>query len=62
VITRRIGAPSNTTIRNARDLIGKKVGMNTLGAHAELMRREYLACGGLSGEDSSESRWWCYRR
>jgi ABC-type nitrate/sulfonate/bicarbonate transport system substrate-binding protein len=44
-------APIGSTIRNARDLIGKKVAMNTLGAHAELMLREYLARAGLSADE-----------
>ena len=35
-------------IRTARDFLGKKVGMNTLGAHSEFMLREFLARGGLS--------------
>lgn len=35
-------------ITSARDLIGKKVGMNTLGAHSEAVLRTYLRRGGLS--------------
>ncbi|NUR87685.1 MAG: ABC transporter substrate-binding protein, partial [Nonomuraea sp.] len=35
-------------IRSARDLIGKKVAMNTLGAHAEAVLKEYLRRGGLT--------------
>ncbi|MFF0233237.1 ABC transporter substrate-binding protein [Micromonospora sp. NPDC005252] len=35
-------------IRNPRDLIGKKVGMNTLGAHAEAVLKTWLARGGLT--------------
>ncbi|MEU5790713.1 ABC transporter substrate-binding protein [Micromonospora purpureochromogenes] len=35
-------------IRTARDLIGKKVGMNTLGAHAEAVLKIWLARNGLS--------------
>lgn len=38
----------DSPIRSARDLIGKKVGMNTLGAHAEAMLDIYLRRGGLS--------------
>jgi ABC-type nitrate/sulfonate/bicarbonate transport system substrate-binding protein len=45
-------AQTDTPIRGARDLIGKKVAMNTLGAHAELMLREYLSRAGLNGEDA----------
>jgi ABC-type nitrate/sulfonate/bicarbonate transport system substrate-binding protein len=35
-------------IRGPRDLIGKKVGMNTLGAHAEAVLKTWLAKGGLT--------------
>lgn len=35
-------------ITSARDLIGKKIGVNTLGAQSEFVVREYLARGGLS--------------
>ncbi|WP_418960302.1 ABC transporter substrate-binding protein [Streptomyces tritici] len=38
----------DSPIRSTRDLIGKKVGMNTLGAHAEAMLDIYLQRGGLS--------------
>ena len=38
----------DSPIRSARDLIGKKVGMNTLGAHAEATLDIYLQRGGLS--------------
>lgn len=38
-------------IRTARDLIGKKVGMNTLGAHHEFLTREWLAQQGLTAEE-----------
>lgn len=41
-------------IRAPRDLIGKQVAMNTLGAHAELMLREYLARAGLSAEEAKK--------
>jgi len=41
----------DSSIRSARDLIGKKVAMNTLGAHAEFVLREYLARGGLSPQE-----------
>lgn len=37
-----------TPIRAARDFIGKKVAMNTVGAHQEFVLREYLARGGLT--------------
>ncbi|GAA0920819.1 ABC transporter substrate-binding protein [Nonomuraea longicatena] len=39
-------------VRSARDLVGKKVGMNTLGAHAEAVLREYLRRGGLTDEQA----------
>jgi ABC-type nitrate/sulfonate/bicarbonate transport system substrate-binding protein len=45
-------ATADSPMREARDLIGKKVAMNTLGAHAELMLREYLGRGGVSAEDA----------
>ncbi|MFC3351534.1 ABC transporter substrate-binding protein [Streptomyces echinoruber] len=38
----------DSPIRSARDLLGKKVGMNTLGAHSEAMLDIYLQRGGLS--------------
>lgn len=38
----------DSPIRSAHDLIGKKVAVNTLGAHFEFVLREYLARGGLS--------------
>ena len=38
----------DSPIRNGRDLIGKKVALNTLGAHSEFMWREYLSREGLS--------------
>jgi len=41
----------DSPIKSARDLIGKKVAVNTLGAHLEFVLREYLARGGLSAEE-----------
>ncbi|GII92536.1 ABC transporter substrate-binding protein [Sinosporangium siamense] len=41
----------NSPIKTARDLIGKKVGMNTLGAHAEAALKEYLKRGGLTPDE-----------
>lgn len=38
----------DSPIRSARDVLGKKVGMNTLGAHDEAMLDIYLQRGGLS--------------
>jgi ABC-type nitrate/sulfonate/bicarbonate transport system substrate-binding protein len=40
----------DSPVHSARDLIGKAVSLNTLGAHAEFALREYLARGGLSPE------------
>jgi ABC-type nitrate/sulfonate/bicarbonate transport system substrate-binding protein len=42
------------SIKTARDFIGKKVSINTLGAHAEFALREYLARGGLSAEQAAQ--------
>lgn len=41
-------ALAGSPIHGARDFIGKKVAINTLGAHAEFALREYLARGGLT--------------
>ncbi|WP_328504598.1 ABC transporter substrate-binding protein [Streptomyces sp. NBC_00457] len=41
----------DSPIRSPRDLIGTKVGMNTLGAHSEAMLDIYLQRGGLSRAD-----------
>ncbi|MFG2107752.1 ABC transporter substrate-binding protein [Micromonospora chersina] len=38
----------DSPIRGPRDLIGKKVGMNTLGAHAEAVLKTWLVRGGLT--------------
>ncbi|MGW0182985.1 ABC transporter substrate-binding protein [Nocardia sp. NPDC003345] len=43
--------PENSPIRGARDLIGKKFGVNTLGAHHEFVVREWLAQQGLSNDE-----------
>lgn len=45
-------ALEQTPIRGPRDFIGKKVAINTLGAHAEFALRDYLARGGLSAEEA----------
>lgn len=45
----------DSPIRTARDLIGKKVGMNTLGAHHEFLVREWLARQGLTPDESGRS-------
>ncbi|MDH0030155.1 MULTISPECIES: ABC transporter substrate-binding protein [unclassified Acinetobacter] len=41
----------NSPIRSARDLIGKKVAVNTLGAHYEFVLKDYLARQGLSDDE-----------
>ncbi|WP_028924015.1 ABC transporter substrate-binding protein [Pseudonocardia acaciae] len=41
----------DSPIRGPRDLLGQKVGMNTLGAHSEAMLDIYLARNGLSKEE-----------
>ncbi|WP_328707699.1 ABC transporter substrate-binding protein [Streptomyces mesophilus] len=43
-----------STIRGARDLVGKKVGMNTLGAHHEAMLDIYLKKNGLSPSEAEQ--------
>jgi ABC-type nitrate/sulfonate/bicarbonate transport system substrate-binding protein len=44
----------NSPIRTARDLIGKKVAVNTLGAHLEFVLREYLARNGVSAAEAKQ--------
>jgi ABC-type nitrate/sulfonate/bicarbonate transport system substrate-binding protein len=41
-------------IKSPRDLIGKKVAVNTVGAHAEFVLREYLARAGLSKQEADQ--------
>ncbi|GGK34217.1 ABC transporter substrate-binding protein [Nocardia camponoti] len=41
----------DANINSARDLIGKKVGVNTLGAHHEFLTREWLHQQGLSEDE-----------
>ncbi|MFD6566478.1 ABC transporter substrate-binding protein [Micromonospora profundi] len=41
----------DSPIRGPRDLIGRKVGMNTLGAHAEAVLKTWLARGGLTAAE-----------
>jgi ABC-type nitrate/sulfonate/bicarbonate transport system substrate-binding protein len=41
-------------IRSARDLIGKKVAVNTVGAHQEAVLREYLSRNNLSAEEARQ--------
>lgn len=44
----------NSPIRSARDLIGKKIGMNTLGAHYEAILDIYLKKNGLSRSEAEQ--------
>jgi ABC-type nitrate/sulfonate/bicarbonate transport system substrate-binding protein len=44
----------DSPIRSARDLIGKKVGVNTLGAHAEAVLRIWLKEQGLSDPEIAQ--------
>lgn len=46
--------PDDSPIRGPRDLIGRKVGMNTLGAHAEAVLKTWLSRGGLSAEEIAQ--------
>ncbi|WP_354101654.1 ABC transporter substrate-binding protein [Bradyrhizobium sp. RT5a] len=41
-------------IKTAHDLIGRKVAVNTLGAHLEFVLREYLARSGLSAGEARQ--------
>lgn len=41
----------DSPIKTARDLIGKKIGVNTLGAHSDFIIREYLARNGLMPQE-----------
>jgi len=44
----------NSRIRSPRDFIGKKVAMNTVGAHSEFVLREYLARNGLTPQEIAQ--------
>jgi ABC-type nitrate/sulfonate/bicarbonate transport system substrate-binding protein len=44
----------DSPIKAARDLIGKKVAVNTLGAHLEFVLREYLARNGISAAEAKQ--------
>lgn len=44
----------SSPIHGGRDLIGKKVSMNTVGAHSEFILREYLARSGLTPEEAKQ--------
>ncbi|GGL18038.1 ABC transporter substrate-binding protein [Sphaerisporangium melleum] len=43
--------PDGSPIKGPRDLIGKKIGVNTLGAHLEAVLKEYLKRGGLTPQE-----------
>lgn len=40
-----------SNIKSAKDFIGKKIGVNTLGAHAEFFIKDYLRQGGLTDKE-----------
>lgn len=42
---------ADSPIKTAKDLIGKKIGVNTLGAHAEAVTKTYLSRNGLTPEE-----------
>ncbi|EFL18195.1 ABC transporter substrate-binding protein [Streptomyces sp. C] len=44
----------DSPIRSARDLLGKKVGMNTLGAHSQALLDIYLSRNGISKAESAK--------
>ncbi|MFW1837258.1 ABC transporter substrate-binding protein [Acinetobacter gyllenbergii] len=46
--------PNNSPIHSARDLIGKKVAVNTLGAHYEFVLKDYLARQGLTNDEINQ--------
>nr|WP_144266510.1 ABC transporter substrate-binding protein [Paenibacillus curdlanolyticus] len=41
----------DSPIKSAKDLIGKKIGVNTLGAHSEFVIKEYLRRNGLTEDE-----------
>ncbi len=45
---------NDSPVKSARDLIGKKVGTNIMGAQVEFMLKEYLKRGGLSPEEINQ--------
>ncbi len=45
---------SDAPIQSARDLIGKKVAVNTVGAHSEFVLRDYLTRNGLSKAEADQ--------
>lgn len=47
-------ALENSGIKTAKDLIGKKIGVNTLGAHSEFAVKQYLRDNGLTKKEISD--------
>ncbi|MES2947977.1 MAG: ABC transporter substrate-binding protein [Pseudomonadota bacterium] len=45
---------NDSTIKSARDLLGKKVAMNTLGAHHDFIVREYLERNKINDEEAKQ--------
>ena len=45
---------ADSGIKSAKDLIGKKIGVNTLGAHAEFVIKDYLRQNGLTEDEIAE--------
>ena len=45
---------ANGPVHGARDLIGKRVGVNTVGAHAEFVLRDYLVRSGLTKAEADQ--------
>jgi ABC-type nitrate/sulfonate/bicarbonate transport system substrate-binding protein len=45
---------ADSEIREARDLIGKKIGVNVLGAHMEFIIKEYMMQAGLTKKEIEE--------
>lgn len=41
-------------VQKASDLLGKKIAMNTIGAHSEFMLKEYLARAGVPAEQAAQ--------
>lgn len=44
----------NSNIKSPKDLIGKKIGVNTLGAHAEFVIKDYLRQAGLTEKEIAD--------
>jgi ABC-type nitrate/sulfonate/bicarbonate transport system substrate-binding protein len=46
--------PEASPLRTARDLLGRRVAMNTLGAHSELITREFLFRAGIGAAEARQ--------